>query len=105
VKRHLPTILLAVSLPVGALGYAVAGRILSMLALPEGVGDILILFVPLLVAGLCMLPFLVPYFDRKAKQDLAAYRRTQGLGREAGDRETRDRATGDRETGGPATGE
>lgn len=94
-KRHLPTILAALSLPVGALGYALAARVLSMLALPEGVGDILILFVPLLVAGLCMLPFLVPFFDRKAKQDLAAYRRTQGLDREAGDHETGDRETGE----------
>ena len=32
---------------------------------------------PLLIGGLCMLPFLIPFFDRKAKQDLAAYRASQ----------------------------
>jgi hypothetical protein len=33
--------------------------------------------VPLFVAGLVMLPFLIPFFDRKAKQDLAEYARTR----------------------------
>ena len=32
---------------------------------------------PLFVAGLVMLPFLIPFFDRKAKADLAAYRQSQ----------------------------
>jgi hypothetical protein len=36
-----------------------------------------ILLVPLFVAGLVMMPFLIPFFDRKAKQDLAAYRASQ----------------------------
>jgi hypothetical protein len=36
-----------------------------------------LLFVPLLIGGLCMLPFLIPFVDRKAKQDLAAHRASQ----------------------------
>jgi hypothetical protein len=39
--------------------------------------DLVVLFVPLLIAGLCMMPFIIPFLDRKAKQDLADYRRTQ----------------------------
>ena len=44
--------------------------------LPGNTG-VLALFVPLLVAGLCMMPFLIPYLDRKAKADLAAHRREE----------------------------
>jgi hypothetical protein len=36
-----------------------------------------VLFVPLFAAGLVMVPFLIPFIDRKAKADLAAYRATQ----------------------------
>jgi hypothetical protein len=74
----LPTILLVLSLPAGALGYGVAARVMASLSLPDG-AQLLTLFVPLFVAGLVMLPFLIPFFDRKAKQDLAAYRRSQEL--------------------------
>ncbi len=31
-----------------------------------------------------MLPFLIPFFDRKAKEDLAAYRATKGADGESG---------------------
>lgn len=75
-RAHLPEILLVLSLPAGAIGYALATRVLVFL-LPGAAQGILVLFVPLLVAGLCMLPFLVPFFDRKAKQDLEAHRRQQ----------------------------
>jgi hypothetical protein len=44
-----------------------------------------VLFVPLFVAGLCMLPFLVPFIDRKAKQDLAAHARSQAGATDGGD--------------------
>ena len=74
--RSLPTILMILSFPAGAIAYVVATRILSSLALPDGVGDFLVLIAPLFVAGLVMVPFLIPYFDRKAKADLAEYRRT-----------------------------
>ena len=80
--RYLPNILLVLSLPAGMLGWAVATAVMTAL-LPGLAQTILMLFVPLLVAGLFMLPFLVPFFDRKAKQDLAAYRSRQGLTRMA----------------------
>ena len=76
--RSLPTILLLVSFPAGALAYAVAARVLALLPLPVDAQGFLVLFVPLFVAGLVMLPFLVPFFDRKAKQDLAEHARASG---------------------------
>ena len=69
-----PTILAILSLPAAVIGYAVAVAILSGLPLPKGVVDLVVLFVPILVAGLCMLPFLVPFVDRMAKRDLEAHR-------------------------------
>ena len=38
----------------------------------EGLRNLLLLFVPLFVAGLCMVPFFIPLFDAMAKRDLAA---------------------------------
>ena len=73
--RSMPTILMILSFPAGAIAYVVATRVLSSLALPNGLGDFLVLIAPLFVAGLVMVPFLIPYFDRKAKADLAEYRR------------------------------
>jgi len=72
-----PTILLILSMPAGILGYLLGIRIIESLPLPEGLDEILLLFGPLFIAGLCMLPFLVPFFDRKATEDLDAYRRSQ----------------------------
>ena len=74
----IPTILLILSLPVGAVVYVTAARILGELPLEEGIKSFLVLFAPLFVAGLVMMPFLIPFFDRKAKADLAEYRRTTG---------------------------
>lgn len=71
--KYMPEALAVLSLPAGAVGYIVTAQILGRLSL-GGAGDILMLFVPLLVAGLVMLPFLIPYFDRKAKQDLEVIR-------------------------------
>ena len=71
----LPTILLILSFPAGAIAYVVAARILASLPLDPGLRDFLVLLAPLFVAGLVMLPFLIPYFDRKAKADLAEHRR------------------------------
>lgn len=51
--------------------------ILSGFDLPEGARAFLLMIVPLFVAGLCMVPFLLPLFDRMAKRDLAAYRAQQ----------------------------
>ena len=39
-----------------------------------GLADLLLIFVPLFVAGLCMVPFLIPFIDRIAKRDLEAHR-------------------------------
>ena len=71
VRRHLPTILLALSLPAGLAGYLVGVTVVGGLA-PGN--QLLELFVPLFIAGLCMMPFLVPWLDRRAKADLAAIR-------------------------------
>jgi hypothetical protein len=62
------------ALPAGAIGYAVTTAILSGFALPEGVRGVALMIVPLFVAGLCMVPFLLPLLDRMAKRDLAAIR-------------------------------
>ncbi len=75
--RYLPNVLLVLSLPAGVLGYALGVRIVEAISLPAGVAGIVQLFVPLLIGGLFMMPFLIPFVDRKAKQDLADYRRIQ----------------------------
>lgn len=71
----MPTILLILSFPAGAIAYVVSANVLAGLPLPEGLRNFLVLFAPLLIAGLVMVPFLIPWFDRRAKADLAAYRR------------------------------
>jgi hypothetical protein len=71
IRRHLPTILLALSLPAGLAGYLVGVGVVGSVA-PGN--QLLALFVPLFIAGLCMMPFLVPWLDRRAKADLAAIR-------------------------------
>ena len=83
----LPTILLVLSLPVGAVAYTVAARILGSVAVPAGAEVLVTLLVPLFVAGLAMMPFLIPFFDRKAKEDLAAYRASQEREPQDGDDE------------------
>jgi hypothetical protein len=84
----LPTILLLLSFPAGALAYVVAARFLAGLPLDDGLRDFLVLIAPLFVAGLVMLPFLIPFFDRKAKADLAEHRRaTAAAANEASDRD------------------
>ena len=75
--RHLPTILLVLSFPAGIVGYTLATNVLEGMTLPPDARSFVILFVPLFAAGLVMVPFLIPFIDRKAKADLAAYRATQ----------------------------
>jgi len=67
-----PKLFALLALPAGAIGYAVASSILSGVELADGLRNALLLFVPLFVAGLCMLPFFIPLFDAMAKRDLAA---------------------------------
>ena len=64
-------VLAILSLPAGLAGYLVTGAVLSGLPLETGLGDAIQLFVPLLVAALCMAPFLIPFFDQLARRDLA----------------------------------
>ena len=49
--RSLPTILLILSFPAGAIAYVVAARVLAALPLDEGLRDFLALLAPLFVAG------------------------------------------------------
>jgi hypothetical protein len=72
-----PTILAILSLPAAAIGFAVSTAVLSSMSLPEGLAQPLMLFVPILVAGLCMVPFVAPALDQMAKRDLAAHRAAQ----------------------------
>ena len=80
-----PTFLAILALPAGAIGYVVTTSILSGLALPEGIRALVLMIVPLFIAGLCMVPFILPLFDRMAKRDLAAYRAEQAAGSEQGE--------------------
>ena len=75
--RRLPVLLLVLALPAGLLGYTLAVQVLAGLPLPAQAQDVILLFVPLLIGGLCMLPFIVPFFDGMAKRDLAAHQRSQ----------------------------
>ena len=69
-----PTLLFILSLPLGAVVYSIAAQAIGALFPKE---PILALLIPLFVAGLAMMPLIIPFFDRKAKQDLAEYRRRQ----------------------------
>ena len=85
----MPTILFALSFPAGAIAYAITAQFL-MSALPaDGSREFIVLIVPLFVAGLVMVPFLIPFFDRKAKEDLAEYVRRRGSS-DAGDPDPSD---------------
>jgi hypothetical protein len=106
--RSMPTVLLVLSFPAGALAYALTVQALEALQLSGDGREILILFVPLFVAGLVMMPFLIPYIDRRAKEDLASITSQRAADRGTGgpddgssspDRE-RDRASGAPPTAG-----
>ena len=68
------TLLAILSLPAAVVGYALGVAVISALPLPEGLQGALLLVAPLFVAGLFMVPFLLPLFDRMAKRDLEAHR-------------------------------
>jgi len=76
--KFAPTILAILSLPAAAIGYFITRAILLSLSLPGGVSELLLLVVPLFVAGLCMVPFVIPALDRQAKRDLEAHRAATG---------------------------
>lgn len=73
--RLSPRLLLLLAIPAGIGGYALGVAVISAIPLDDEVEAVLILTVPLFVAGLCMVPFLIPSFDRMARRDLAAHRR------------------------------
>ncbi len=73
--RYLIPALLLLSLPAGVIGYTIGVWLVSQLPLPSAVQGIAQLFIPLLIGGLCMAPFVAPFFDRMAKRDLAALER------------------------------
>lgn len=70
-------VLIGLALLASAIGYVVTAAVLSGLALPDGARAIVLLVMPLFVAALCMVPFVLPVFDRMAKRDLAAHRAAQ----------------------------
>jgi len=80
-RRRLPVILLVLSLPAGLIGYTVALYVIQAV-LPSLATTIVALFVPMLVAGVFMLPFIAPWFDAKAKQDLAHIQELKASGQE-----------------------
>jgi hypothetical protein len=82
--RSMPNVLLVLSFPAGALAYALTVQALEALQLSDDGREILILFVPLFVAGLVMMPFLIPYIDRRAKEDLASITRQRAADRGGG---------------------
>jgi hypothetical protein len=71
------TLFAILALPAAVIGYAVTAAILSGLPIPDGLRAVVLTLVPLFVAGLCMVPFVLPWFDQMAKRDLAAYRASQ----------------------------
>jgi hypothetical protein len=76
--RFLVPALLVLSLPAGVAGYLIGGWLVSAIPLPSGLVGIAQLFIPLFIAGLCMVPFVAPAFDRMAKRDLAAIHAQRG---------------------------
>jgi hypothetical protein len=81
--RFMRPVLLVLSLPAGVIGYTIGAALMSAVSIPEPAHGILELFVPLFLGGLCMVPFLVPFFDAMAKRDLA--NRPGGEGADAAD--------------------
>lgn len=78
--RFAPNVLLVLSLPAGLVGFVLGARLVAAMSLPSGINGIAELFIPLFIGGLCMLPFLIPFFDRMAKRDLEAHRRDVAAG-------------------------
>lgn len=72
-RRHLPVALAILSVPVGLAGYFAAAAVLEALV-PDLATSAVGMFVALFVAGLCMIPFIAPWFDARAKADLARIR-------------------------------
>jgi hypothetical protein len=63
--------LLVLAFPVGLAAYLATGALLTAAGLAGALGGLLLIFLPLFVAGVCAIPLLIPFFDFKAKQALA----------------------------------
>ncbi len=72
--RDRPTLFLLLAIPAAILGYAAGLWLISILPISADLQETLAIVAPLFVAGLFMLPFVIPFFDRMAKRDLAAHR-------------------------------
>ena len=64
-------VLLVLAFPVGLAAYLVTGTLLTNAGIASGLGGLLLVFLPLFVAGLCAIPLIIPFIDYKAKQALA----------------------------------
>jgi hypothetical protein len=74
-------VLLVLAIPAAVIAYLVTGQLLVRLPLAGGIRDLLVIFLPLFVAGLVAVPFIAPFVDAKAKQALAdAPRRSHPAG-------------------------
>ena len=93
--RSLPTVLLIVSFPVGLVVYTLAAQVITMLLPNDGTRAFIVLVVPLFVAGLAMMPFLIPFFDRKARQDLAEHARSRAQEASGDETDSQDGQTKD----------
>ena len=68
---HIRNILAVLALPAGVLGYMLGVAVMGAIPVPDPIHGFLVAFGPLLVAGLCAMPFVIPFFDHMAKRDLA----------------------------------
>jgi len=68
---HIRNVLALLALPAGIIGYMLGAALIGAIPVPDPVHGFLVAFGPLLVAGLCAMPFVIPFFDHMAKRDLA----------------------------------
>lgn len=64
-------VLLVLAAPAALAAYLVTGTVLTSLGLGGALGGLVVIFLPLLVAGLVSIPLIAPFIDAKAKQALA----------------------------------
>jgi hypothetical protein len=64
-------VLLVLAIPVALGAYLVTGQVLAGMSLEGPMRELLLVFLPLFVAGLVAIPFIAPFVDMKAKQALA----------------------------------
>ena len=73
-RRYAPAVryvLLVLAIPFAVAAYVLTGQVLTSLGVGGELGGLLIIFLPLFIAGLVAVPFIAPFVDYKAKQALA----------------------------------